>query len=112
MLEGKLPASNQRQWGRCMCCSSSSTFAARITCHIQRRTSMDSSSDAQEEYAVRRFVYDHFLSTGQSPTIAGTALALSQDPAAIRDIFRRLAAGRILVLQDNEEILMANPFSA
>jgi Alkylmercury lyase len=62
---------------------------------------------------VRRHVYDQVIGVGTIPTAADTATALSSTPAEVTAAFQRLAAGHMLVLQqDNTEILMANPFSA
>lgn len=64
------------------------------------------------EKQVRQHIYDHFVKTGQAPTIAQSAQALSSTVAAIESAYQRLAEGRALVLQENGEILMAEPFSA
>jgi hypothetical protein len=62
---------------------------------------------------VRKFVYDKAMQRGTPPTLAETSTALAISLAEIQASFRRLAEGRILVLQpENGEILMANPFSA
>ena len=62
---------------------------------------------------VRGHVYDFVIRKGMPPTIAETSSVLSRSPDEVRDSFRRLADGHILVLQkDSGEILMANPFSA
>jgi len=61
---------------------------------------------------VRKYIYDHFVKTGQAPTIAQSAQALSSTISEVQAAYRRLADGRALVLQGNGEILMAEPFSA
>src|SRR6266566_2361628 len=61
---------------------------------------------------IRRYIYDHFVKTGQAPTIVQCAQALSSTVSQVQGDYRRLAEGRALVLQGNGEILMAEPFSA
>ena len=62
---------------------------------------------------VRSHVYDYVMREGLPPTMAETSSALSRSPDEVRDSFRRLADGHILVLQKGSgEVLMANPFSA
>ena len=66
----------------------------------------------QFDKQVRRYIYDHFVNTGQAPTIAQSAQALSTSIAELQAALGRLARGRALVLQNNGGILMAEPFSA
>ena len=61
---------------------------------------------------VRAQVYAHFVQTGQPPALSEIAQALARPMAEVRAAYERLAAGRALVLQDNGEVLMAEPFSA
>lgn len=62
---------------------------------------------------VRRYVYDVTLKRGHPPSLAETSAQLETPLEQVGAAFRRLAAGRVLVLQrDTDEILMANPFSA
>lgn len=62
---------------------------------------------------VRRLVYDHTMEQGLPPTIEQAAATLSSAGEEVKASFQRLAKSHILVLQpDNDEILMANPFSA
>ena len=61
---------------------------------------------------VRANVYDATMRDGTPPRIADVAAALSVPAQEIRESFGRLATGRVLVLQGDGEILMANPFSA
>ena len=62
---------------------------------------------------VRGFIYESTLSRGYPPLIADVANHLDVPTEEIRQAFERLAAARVIVLQrDNEEILMALPFSA
>ncbi len=73
---------------------------------------MDSSQTAMDS-AVRRFVYERMMESASAPSMAAVAAALAVPANLVRDAFRRLAAGHILVLQkDTGEVLMANPFSA
>jgi hypothetical protein len=64
------------------------------------------------EKRVRSYIYDHFVKTGQAPGVAQCAQALSSSTSEVASALRRLAEGRALVLQENGEILMAEPFSA
>lgn len=62
---------------------------------------------------IRRHVYETVLTTGLPPLSREAAESLSLEEAEIRESFERLAAGRVLVLQEeSREILMAPPFSA
>jgi hypothetical protein len=62
---------------------------------------------------IRQHIYENVLSTGLPPLARETAAALSLPELEVRDSFERLAAGRVLVLQEeSREILMAPPFSA
>ena len=62
---------------------------------------------------VRGHVYGFVMREGLPPTIAETSSALSRSPGEVRDSFRHLADGHVIVLQKGgDEILMANPFSA
>jgi len=61
---------------------------------------------------VRASVYDATFREGTPPRIAAVASELGAAPDEVREAFKRLAAGRALVLQSDDEILMANPFSA
>lgn len=70
-------------------------------------------TEATFDARVRAAVYDHVMQAGSIPDIAQTAIAVAAPPEAILASFQRLAAARILVLQQGSgEILMANPFSA
>jgi hypothetical protein len=64
------------------------------------------------EKQVRQHIYDHFIKTGRAPTMAQSAQTFSCTVADVEIAYRRLAEGRALVLQENGEILMAEPFSA
>jgi hypothetical protein len=64
------------------------------------------------EKRVRLQVYTHFVTTGQAPGRQEVASALSCSLPEVQDAYRRLAAGKALVLQKNGEVLMAEPFSA
>ncbi len=74
---------------------------------------MSELDSAELDRSARLHVYQHFVDRQRPPTIQETALALGESRQAVRDAFRRLAAGRALVLRRNsDEILMAMPFSA
>jgi hypothetical protein len=61
---------------------------------------------------VRRYIYEYFVKHRQAPPILQCAQDLSSDVSHIQAAYRRLAEGKALVLQNNGEILMAEPFSA
>jgi hypothetical protein len=65
------------------------------------------------DFRVRRYVYEVALAHGRPPLLAETAVNLRMPLEDVREAFRRLAAGRVLVLQpESGEVLMAAPFSA
>jgi len=67
----------------------------------------------EQDLRVRTAVYDSAMSTGLPPRVKHLAESLSIDETSVHESFERLAAARVLVLQqDSREILMANPFSA
>jgi hypothetical protein len=62
---------------------------------------------------VRLHVYRRFAEEGRPPTVDQTAEALGLQPADVAASFRRLANGRVLVLDPGTtDIWMANPFCA
>jgi hypothetical protein len=61
---------------------------------------------------VRTHVYDATIRQGTPPRIEAAASALDVPSDEVRQSLRRIAAARALVLQSDDEILMANPFSA
>jgi len=62
---------------------------------------------------VRVYVYDRLMTAGQMPLAAEVSGQLGLSLDDVRESFRRLKEGHILVLQEgDEEILMTNPFSA
>lgn len=75
---------------------------------------MNGTPDAAElDRLVRRYVYDRIFTAGRIPLAAEVAEQLGWDLEEVRAAFQRLKDARILVLQEgDEEILMANPFSA
>src|ERR1041384_1090594 len=61
---------------------------------------------------VRHAIYEHFVTTGEAPTVAGLASTLGPGSRDIVASFQRLFERRLLVLgSDREQILMAPPFS-
>lgn len=64
------------------------------------------------DLSVRRDVYDAAIEDCRIPTIEMLSEALEASEQDVRQSLRRLAHAHMLVLQDNGEILMANPFSA
>ncbi len=62
---------------------------------------------------VRLHIYRHLVETGEAPTAATTARALGLQQPVVEDSYRRLAAGRAIVLAPGTtNIWMAHPFSA
>ncbi len=68
---------------------------------------------AEFDRAVRLYIYYHFAAVGRPPTTQDTARTLSRPPGDVEESFRRLAAGRVVVLEPGAlDIRMANPLSA
>src|SRR4051794_28510238 len=61
---------------------------------------------------VRLAVYRHVVQRERVPRMMEVALALGQSADDVRAALQRLASAKILVLQEDGEILMAEPFSA
>lgn len=58
-------------------------------------------------------VYDHFVATGEAPSVESLAAQLGETKEDVSKALRRLADARVLVLQPgSDEIWMAMPFSA
>jgi hypothetical protein len=70
------------------------------------------SSEERQDRRVRAHVYDRALTAAVVPRRTAVAEALGLPEAAVAESFGRLAAGRVLVLDERGEILMAPPFSA
>jgi hypothetical protein len=62
--------------------------------------------------AVRFQIYNYFVEKGSAPSISLIAEELNSPASEVRNSYQRLVEGRALVLQSNDEILMAEPFSA
>jgi len=63
--------------------------------------------------ATRLHIYYHFAATGRPPTTRETATTLNAPLAEIEESYRRLATGRVIVLNPGtDDIRMANPLSA
>ena len=60
---------------------------------------------------LRVAVYRRFAHTGQAATVPELAEQFGVAEASVRAGLRELAAGRHLVLDDQDRILMAHPFS-
>lgn len=57
-------------------------------------------------------IYSHFAKTGQRPSPEDIAARIDSDVDTVLDAYRRLAAQRLLVLEeDGASIRMASPFS-
>ena len=64
------------------------------------------------ELEAKLAIYRHFASVGTRPSADDVAARLGADAVQVREIFRRLRAQRVLVLEaDGESIRMAPPFS-
>jgi len=61
---------------------------------------------------VRVAAYRGFATTGVAPAVDVLAAELGSDAADVRARLRRLAAARHIVLDDDDRIVMAHPFSA
>lgn len=62
---------------------------------------------------VRLHVYRRFADEGRPPTVEQTAGALGREPHEVDAAYRRLAEGRVIVLESGTtDVWMANPFSA
>jgi len=66
----------------------------------------------ESDVKVKLAIYEHFAAMGSRPTVADVASCVGLDEAQVREIFGRLRAQRVLVLEaDGESIRMAPPFS-
>ena len=61
---------------------------------------------------LRNATYRRFVELGRAPTAADVAEGLGREESAVRTGWRRLHDAHALVLDDADEIRMANPFSA
>lgn len=62
---------------------------------------------------VRLHIYRDFAAVGRPPSVERTAAALQTEPADVRAAYRRLADGRVIVLEPGTtDVWMANPFCA
>lgn len=75
---------------------------------------MTGASDAATlDRQIRTHVYDRIISDGRMPLAAEVARHLGLGADQVHAAYRRMKDSHILVLQEgDEEILMANPFSA
>ncbi len=79
------------------------------------RHRVDSKGSSMEgpDPSIRLHIYRHVVETGEAPSVAATAQALALPQPAVEDSYRRLAAGRAIVLAPGTvNIWMAHPFSA
>jgi hypothetical protein len=65
-----------------------------------------------DEGSLRLAVYRAFAATGHPPELGELAEQLSIEPDLVRGGLRRLAESRHLVLDDEDRIVMAHPFSS
>lgn len=64
------------------------------------------------EVGAKRAIYEHFAASGRRPSAADIAARLGVTVPRARELFGRLRAQRLLVLEaDGESIRMAPPFS-
>jgi hypothetical protein len=69
-------------------------------------------TQTRPELSVKRAVYEHFATVGSRPSLAEVASRVGVELPEVREIFARLRAQRVLVLEaDGESIRMAPPFS-
>jgi DNA-binding transcriptional MocR family regulator len=62
---------------------------------------------------IRLHIYRRFAEEGRPPSVDQAAEALDASPADVEAAYRRLAEGRVIVLEPGTaDIWMANPFSA
>ena len=62
---------------------------------------------------VRLHIYERFVADGRPPSASDTAEALGRDVAEVDASYRRLAEGRVIVLEPGTlDVWMANPLSA
>ena len=65
------------------------------------------------DYEVRRLIYDDLIESSAMPAAVQLADRLGRDIGEVMASFGRLKEGHVLVLQEgDQEVLMANPFSA
>lgn len=69
-------------------------------------------NDSDVRSRVRAFIFDEFMQRNHAPSAVETAQALGLDSALVRDTYRALADGHIIVLQNDGDILTANPYAA
>ena len=60
---------------------------------------------------VRAFIFDEFMRRNHAPTASETSQALELNSAQVRDAYRALADGHVIVLQSSGDILTANPYA-
>ncbi len=66
----------------------------------------------EPEVRVKLAVYGHFAASGRRPSVADVAARAGLGAPQVREVFARLRAQRVLVLEaDGESIRMAPPFS-
>ncbi len=70
------------------------------------------SSDRDLDTRLRSAVYEETMRTGLPPSSDALAASLAVNCGAVMESLARLASARELVLQQDGEVLMANPFSA
>ena len=65
-----------------------------------------------DDTAVRLHIYRELADRSRAPSVEETARALDRGPAEVAEAYRRLAEGRVIVLDPGTtDIWMANPFS-
>jgi hypothetical protein len=65
-----------------------------------------------DDLAVRNATYRLFAERGRAPTVEEAAVATGEGSDAVRAAWRRLHDAHALVLDADDRLLMANPFSA
>jgi len=69
-------------------------------------------NDSDLQSSVRAFIFDEFMQRNHAPSASETSHALGLDSAVVRDAYRALADGHVIVLQSSGDILTANPYAA
>ena len=69
-------------------------------------------NDSDLHNRVRAFIFDELMQRNHAPRASETSQALGLDSALVRDAYRALADGHVIVLQSSGDILTANPYAA
>src|SRR5512146_1440773 len=67
---------------------------------------------ANFDNSLRLYTYRHTVATGEAPSMAQAAAAMSSSEAAVRAAYGRLSESHAFMLQENGELWRVAPFSA